>query len=188
MDPTTAPELIKPHMPVVSSDDRQFATVDHLEGSDAIKLTRDDGGRHHYIPLEWVTTVDDKVHIDRPGEQAMAEWFTSAPTGEIAIEAASGQSATNSTEELRGQPLAVRLEARKVELEQALSDLRPEETGTREEIEQALAALATISTGDLIRPSDAVASQMSDWLERHKHLGVKAATSGPASPAPSRTQ
>ena len=167
-------------MPVVSSDDRQFATVDHLEGSDTIKLIRDDSGQHHYIPLSWVTTVDDKVHIDRPGEQAMAEWSTSEPTSEPT----SGQSAANSTEEMRGQPLAARVEARKAELEEALPDLGPEETGTREEIEQALAALATISTGDLVRPSDVVASQLSDWLERHKYLGVKAATSGPASPAP----
>ncbi len=81
LDPTTANNLIKPHMPVVCSNGGQFATVDHLEGSDTIKLTRDDSGQHHYIPLAWVTTVDDKVHIDRPGEQAMKEWSTTAPPG-----------------------------------------------------------------------------------------------------------
>lgn len=162
LDPMTARELIKPHMPVVSSNDVRLATVDHLEGSDTIKLTRDDSGQHHYIPLDWVTMVDDKVHIDKPDEQAMAEWSTSAPT--------SGQSATNSTEQMRGQPLAARVEARKAELEEALSHLGPEETGTRAEIEQAIAAVATLSTGDLTRPSDVVASQLSDWLERNKHL------------------
>ena len=41
-----------------------------------IKLSKDANGRHHYIPLTWVTSVDDKVHIDRPGEQAMKEWST----------------------------------------------------------------------------------------------------------------
>jgi len=76
LDPTTALTLIKPHMPVVCSNNGQFATVDHLEGADSIKLTRDAGGQHHYIPLNWVTTVDDKVHIDRPGKQAMQEWST----------------------------------------------------------------------------------------------------------------
>ena len=81
MEPTTASELIKPHMPVVSSDDRQFATVDHLEGSDTIKLTRDNAGQHHYIPLAWVTSVDAEVHIDRPGEQAMKEWSSTTPSG-----------------------------------------------------------------------------------------------------------
>jgi hypothetical protein len=67
---------IKPHMPVVCSNDGQFATVDHMEGKDSIKLAKDASGKHHYIPLSWVTTVDDKVHVDRPGDQAMREWKT----------------------------------------------------------------------------------------------------------------
>jgi hypothetical protein len=71
---------IKPHMPVVCSQDGQFAVVDHLEGKSSIKLTKDDKGLHHYIPLSWVRSVDGKVHIDRPGAQAMREWSTTAPT------------------------------------------------------------------------------------------------------------
>ena len=55
------------------------ATVDHVEGHSSIKLAKDDDGQHHYIPLEWVTSVDDKVHIDRPGQQAMREWTTTPP-------------------------------------------------------------------------------------------------------------
>ena len=27
------------------------------------------GGKHHFIPLEWVRTIDDKVHIDRSGDR-----------------------------------------------------------------------------------------------------------------------
>jgi hypothetical protein len=76
LDSTTAQGLIKPHMPVVCSENGQFATVDHLEGTDLIKLTKDENGQHHYIPLAWVTSVDDKVHVDRPGKQAMREWLT----------------------------------------------------------------------------------------------------------------
>lgn len=79
LDSQTAEGLIKPRMPVVCSKDGQFAVVDHLEGKDLIKLTRDEKGEHHYIPLAWVTSVDDKVHIDRPGDQAMREW-TTTPT------------------------------------------------------------------------------------------------------------
>lgn len=67
---------IKPHMPVVCSENGQFAEVDHLEGANSIKLKKDSQGQHHYIPLSWVTRVDDKVHIDRPGKQAMREWST----------------------------------------------------------------------------------------------------------------
>ena len=64
---------IKPHMPVVCSKDKQFATVDHVEGNQ-LKLTKDDQGKHHLIPLDWVTTVDDKVHINKPGDEAMKQW------------------------------------------------------------------------------------------------------------------
>ncbi|MFS8072048.1 MAG: DUF2171 domain-containing protein [Byssovorax sp.] len=70
---------IKAHMPVVCSENGQFAVVDHMEGSDSIKLAKDDKGQHHYIPLSWVRSVDDKVHIDRTGDQAMRDWATQAP-------------------------------------------------------------------------------------------------------------
>jgi len=76
LDSETAQSLIKPHMAVVCSENGQFATVDHLEGRDEIKLTKDKNGEHHYIPLSWVSSVDDKVHVDRPGDQAMKDWKT----------------------------------------------------------------------------------------------------------------
>lgn len=66
---------IKPHMPVVCSKGGEFAKVDHMDGMDTIKLAKDERGQHHFIPLAWVTTVDDKVHIDRPGDQAMQQWM-----------------------------------------------------------------------------------------------------------------
>lgn len=69
---------ISPDAPVVCSNNGQFAQVDHMEGNDTIKLKKDKQGQHHYIPLSWVTQVDDKVHINRPGDQAMLEWSTSA--------------------------------------------------------------------------------------------------------------
>ena len=69
---------IQPDMPVVCSQDGQFAEVDHMEGDDMIKLKRDSTGTHHYIPLSWVTSVENgKVKIDRPGEEAMQEWSES---------------------------------------------------------------------------------------------------------------
>lgn len=72
---------IKEHMPVVCSDGGQFATVDHLDPGNTIKLTKDDQGQHHWIPTDWVTTVDSKVHVDRPGKQAVQDWSNSLPTG-----------------------------------------------------------------------------------------------------------
>ena len=46
-----------------------------------IKLKKDKNGQHHYIPLSWVTSVENgKLKVDRPGEQAMQMWATNAPT------------------------------------------------------------------------------------------------------------
>jgi hypothetical protein len=71
---------IKHGMPVVCSLDGQFATVDHMEGSNTIKLKKDASGQNHYIPVHWVTSImNGKVKVDRPGEQAMQEWSTQPP-------------------------------------------------------------------------------------------------------------
>jgi len=76
----TNPDQIKPDMPVVCSQDGQFATVDHMEGTNTIKLKKDKAGQHHYIPLTWVSSVEGgKVKVDRPGDQAMQEWSTVSP-------------------------------------------------------------------------------------------------------------
>ena len=72
---------IRPHMPVVCSDGVQFGTVDHTDPGDTIKLTRDEQGQHHWIPMSWVPRVDAHVHVDRPGKQAMQEWSSEAPQG-----------------------------------------------------------------------------------------------------------
>ena len=72
---------IRAHMPVVCSDGGQFATVDHTDAGDTIKLTKDETGQHHWIPMSWVTRVDDHVHVDRPGKQAMNEWSSTVPAG-----------------------------------------------------------------------------------------------------------
>lgn len=69
---------IKEHMPVVCSNNGQFGTVDNMDG-DYIKLTKDNQGKHHWIPSSWVTQVDEHVHVDRPGEQAMREWLDEKP-------------------------------------------------------------------------------------------------------------
>ena len=75
------PQQIKEHMPVICSGGDQFATVDHLDTGNTIKLTKDEQGQHHWIPLGWVSRVDEHVHIDRPGDQAMREWLTTPPRG-----------------------------------------------------------------------------------------------------------
>ena len=71
---------IEPNMLVVCSKERVFAEVDRLEGPATIRLARDNCGRHHYIPLSWVASVDDKCHLDRSADQAMREWSMTSST------------------------------------------------------------------------------------------------------------
>lgn len=79
LDSDTARALIKPHMAIVCSNDNKFATVTGV-GTNAIKVTGDkDSSKPHFIPFTWITSVDDQVHIDRPGTDAMKEWLDSDP-------------------------------------------------------------------------------------------------------------
>ncbi len=74
------PDQIKPDMPVVCSEGVQFATVDHMEGTNNLKLKKDHAGQHHYIPLSWVSSIEDgKVKVNRPVDGAMREWLTVSP-------------------------------------------------------------------------------------------------------------
>ena len=76
----------------------------------------------------------------------------------------------NSVDATRGQPLAMRVLARKDELEDALAELGPHDVIERQAIETALTTVYLLMTGDLAHPSDVVARMLSGWLERHKHL------------------
>jgi hypothetical protein len=70
---------IKSHMEVIGSDGVHVGTVDHMEGQNDVKLTKDDqeaGGEHHFIPLAWVDHVDAKVHLKQSGAEAKARWKT----------------------------------------------------------------------------------------------------------------
>jgi hypothetical protein len=72
-------DTIRPQMPVVGSEDAPIAVVDRLVGDEMIELTQDAQGLRHYIPMQWVTAVDDKVHLDRPVREAMREWSLTPP-------------------------------------------------------------------------------------------------------------
>ena len=74
-------QSIKEHMEVCGSDGAHVGTVDHMEESDKIKLTKCDpqsGGQHHVIPLAWVHKIDDKVRLKKSARDAMAQWQTAA--------------------------------------------------------------------------------------------------------------
>jgi len=76
----------------------------------------------------------------------------------------------NSTDATRGQPLAARVLARKIELEDALADCGRHDWLRRIALETALTAVYALMTGDLAHPPDVIARALNRWLEQHKHL------------------
>jgi hypothetical protein len=72
---------IKEHMEIVGSDGKHVGMVDQMEGSDRIKLTKSDdksGGKHHFIALSTVASVDSKIHLSKSAQAAMQEWQSAA--------------------------------------------------------------------------------------------------------------
>ncbi|GJE75942.1 MULTISPECIES: DUF2171 domain-containing protein [Methylorubrum] len=71
---------IREHATVVGSDGGHVGTVDHVDKGE-IKLTKKDseaGGLHHYIPLDFVDSVDgDQVRLNKPADEVKREWSTS---------------------------------------------------------------------------------------------------------------
>jgi hypothetical protein len=78
----------------------------------------------------------------------------------------------NTTEMLRGHPLAERVLARQAELEDALAHLGPDDSVEIATIETALATLASLLTGDVTHPTDVVARDLNTWLQRNRYLGL----------------
>lgn len=69
-------QSVQEHQEVVGSDGKHIGKVDHVRG-DRILLTKTDkdaGGHHHSIPCSWITSVDDKVTINRTADQAQQAW------------------------------------------------------------------------------------------------------------------
>lgn len=69
-------KTITEHMPVLGSDGEHVGTVDHLDGANRIKLTKNDSpdDKHHFIPMSWVERVDTHVHLKKSSTEARREW------------------------------------------------------------------------------------------------------------------
>jgi hypothetical protein len=68
---------IREHMEVVGSDGKHVGIVDQLEGRERIKLSKADpkaGGRHHFIPCDWVVRVGAHVHLNKTSREAIEQW------------------------------------------------------------------------------------------------------------------
>lgn len=76
----------------------------------------------------------------------------------------------NSTDATRGEPLAMRAQKRKLELELALAKLPADDMRARNDIDTAVASINALLTGDVDHLSDATAADLSRLLENSKHL------------------
>jgi hypothetical protein len=76
----------------------------------------------------------------------------------------------NTTDASRGEPLAMRAQKRKLELEKALEKVPAGDMRSRNDIDVALATINALLTGDVDRLSDTTAAELSRVLENSKHL------------------
>lgn len=66
---------ITKHADVIASCGTKVGTVDHLDGSNKIKLTRNEEGSHHLIPLSWVSEIkDNQVLLNVDSEEVKNKW------------------------------------------------------------------------------------------------------------------
>lgn len=66
---------IKPHAAVIAACGTKVGDVDHLEGSNQIKLTKHGDGHHHLIPTAWVSQINgDQIILNKDSEEVKSEW------------------------------------------------------------------------------------------------------------------
>jgi hypothetical protein len=92
------------------------------------------------------------------------------PATHAARPAAAPKHVENSTDATQGEPLAVRGQKRRAELELALAKVPADEPRVRSDIELAMNSFDELLTGDLEHLSDATGAAMNRLLENTKHL------------------
>lgn len=66
------------HAEVLSSDHKHVGKVDHVHGTNELKLTRNDDSAdnlHHVIPLEWIDSIQgNRVILNKTSAEAKQHW------------------------------------------------------------------------------------------------------------------
>jgi hypothetical protein len=102
---TIDPSHLREHMPVLGSDGEPVGTVDGVEGGH-IKLTRDGGPEHHFLPLAQVAELDGgAVRLALPAAEAKRMWRGEGAPGVPGSDAA-GQPVTQGQRTLAGRAAA----------------------------------------------------------------------------------
>ncbi|ELW84569.1 PF09939 family protein [Acinetobacter sp. WC-743] len=69
-------ESIKNHADVIAACGTKVGEVDHLVGTDQIKLTKHGDGHHHLIPTSWVGQIQDqKVILTKDSQEVKDTWI-----------------------------------------------------------------------------------------------------------------
>lgn len=69
---------IREHMEIVAANGTHVGEVDSFD-SQCIKTTKNDpnsGGKHHFIPCDWVDHVDEQVHLRKDSADVFENWKT----------------------------------------------------------------------------------------------------------------
>ncbi|MBL0215848.1 MAG: hypothetical protein IPQ07_18450 [Myxococcales bacterium] len=80
----------------------------------------------------------------------------------------------NSVDATAGQPMIMRVQTRKLELETLLAAQPETATGVRGDITLALSTISGLLSGDLEHLPAVVVADMNRWLEQNKHIGERA--------------
>jgi hypothetical protein len=81
---------IKEHLPIYAegmgglegASDVHIGNVDHLEGSEYIKITKHSApdGQHHWFPVSWVRAVDERaLYLNITVDKALAQLINEQP-------------------------------------------------------------------------------------------------------------
>ncbi|NUF16996.1 DUF2171 domain-containing protein [Acinetobacter lactucae] len=66
---------IKKHADVIASCGTKVGTIDHLDGENQLKLTRDESGQHHLIPTGWIGEVkENQVILNKNSQEVKDQW------------------------------------------------------------------------------------------------------------------
>lgn len=68
-------ESIKSHANVIASCGTKVGEVDHIQGTDQIKLTKHGDDHHHLIPASWIGEItDSKIVLTKDSQEVKDTW------------------------------------------------------------------------------------------------------------------
>lgn len=69
-------ENIKHHANVIASCGTKVGEVDHMQGTEQIKLTKHEDGLHHLIPISWVGEITDNgIVLTKNSQEVKDNWL-----------------------------------------------------------------------------------------------------------------